>query len=376
MQKKIQSKKAPKKGASQIKQKVKNKKYSPLKNKKTNADSIFNYDIETSNNKEENIKKVNKKIKTKKDSENEDSVFIGAKEIPQINKKQLDKIKKKKQKEISKKKKELLKQEAKEERKREKIRIQSNTKRMKKMRKIKNLVKYLTLIIILAIAIILLLLSPIFNIKDIEIENNNKVSKEEILSLLSIDENTNIFKETNGKIKSKLKINPYIDDAKISRNLPSMIKIQITERQANYMLEVGNSYAYIDNQGYILEISKTILEGKTKILGYSTLVESILPGNRICDDDMDKLNVVTQIIRAVDNNNIANIVTSINIENQEDYLLYLESEKKIVHLGDRTNLDTKMIYVKAIIEKEKGKEGEIFVNRDLNKKDPYFKEKV
>ena len=52
-------------------------------------------------------------------------------------------------------------------------------------------------------------------------------------------------------------------------------------------------------------------------------------------------------------------------------------EKKKVYLGDCSNLSNKMLYVQAIIEQEKGKAGEIFVNGDLNNKfNPYFREEV
>ena len=55
----------------------------------------------------------------------------------------------------------------------------------------------------------------------------------------------------------------------------------------------------------------------------------------------------------------------------------LEEENKKVHLGDSANLSNKMLYVMAIIEAEKGKQGDIFVNGDLNNKfQPYFREKV
>ena len=35
-----------------------------------------------------------------------------------------------------------------------------------------------------------------------------------------------------------------------------------------------------------------------------------------------------------------------------------------------------MLYVKAIVEKEKGNDGEIFVNMNLNEKNPYFRLKT
>ena len=70
-------------------------------------------------------------------------------------------------------------------------------------------------------------------------------------------------------------------------------------------------------------------------------------------------------------------VTSIDITNKNEYSIYLEQEKKTIHLGDSSNLSNKMLYVVAILEQEKDKEGEIFVNGDLNNKfQPYFREKV
>ena len=53
----------------------------------------------------------------------------------------------------------------------------------------------------------------------------------------------------------------------------------------------------------------------------------------------------------------------------------MKKEKKIVHLGDVTNLALKMLYVSDIINKEKD-EGEIFVNTDLENKGSIFRKKV
>ena len=55
----------------------------------------------------------------------------------------------------------------------------------------------------------------------------------------------------------------------------------------------------------------------------------------------------------------------------------MEQEKKIVYLGDGTNLGDKILWVQAILEDNKGIEGEIYVNGDLNNNfKPRFKQKV
>ena len=93
--------------------------------------------------------------------------------------------------------------------------------------------------------------------------------------------------------------------------------------------------------------------------------------------DLSRLEDTIKILNSANENNLEGKVTSIDISDKNEYSIYIESEKKRVHLGDSTNLSNKMLYILAIIEKEKDKEGDIFVNGDLNNKfQPYFREKV
>ena len=234
----------------------------------------------------------------------------------------------------------------------------------------------LILLLVLLGLFVYLMLSPIFNIKNINVEGNSKISTEQIISISGIKKDVNMFKISNRYTKNAIKQNPYIDKVEIKRKIPDTISIVVTERQASFMLEHGSSFAYIDSQGYILEISAETLENKIKINGYKTEEENITPGKRLCEEDLERLNDVLKIISAAENVGIENLITSINVENKYEYSLYLDSEQKTVYIGDSTNLDTKMLYVKVILEKEKENAGEIFVNMDLNQKNPFFREKV
>ena len=64
-----------------------------------------------------------------------------------------------------------------------------------------------------------------------------------------------------------------------------------------------------------------------------------------------------KIINASKEYNLETKITSIDISNKNEYSLYLEEEKKKVYLGDNSNLSNKILYVNAIMEEEKGKEG-------------------
>ena len=138
-----------------------------------------------------------------------------------------------------------------------------------------------------------------------------------------------------------------------------------------------NEYAYINNQGYILEISEN--NGELPIIqGIETSEDKITPGNRLDINDLKKLEVVIKIMKIAQENGIDSKITSMDITNKNEYVIYFEGEKKTAYLGDGSNLNTKILYIKEIMEKyEAGKEGTIFVNGDFNNKfKAYFREKV
>ena len=53
------------------------------------------------------------------------------------------------------------------------------------------------------------------------------------------------------------------------------------------------------------------------------------------------------------------------------------SEKKEIYLGDKTNLSSKILYIPTILSENKGKEGTIYLNGNVNDGfQPRFREKV
>lgn len=263
----------------------------------------------------------------------------------------------------------------KEEQKR-KAQTKKERKRKRKIKRIKFFLKLILFVGLVSGTIIFALTSPIFNIKDIKVINNSQVQADTIISLSELKKDENIFKFYRKNVIDKIKENAYIENVKIHRSFPSTVEIEVEERTPKFSVDYMGKYAYINTQGYILEIAETNNE-MTIIQGVTTKEEDIQPGNRLCNEDLSRLEDTIKILNSANENNLEGKVTSIDISDKNEYSIYIESEKKRVHLGDSTNLSNKMLYILAIIEKEKDKEGDIFVNGDLNNKfQPYFREKV
>ena len=228
------------------------------KNKSQKQDNdVFNFDNEIvigvtrlQEPKDEKNKKNNKNTKTKKQSkakkkskeQDDNNLYINNelyedKKTSKEDKKTKDKNKKKNKKKTKK-------------------NVKAKKQESKKTRIIKWIAKWIILICALILAIIFFIMSPLFDIVEVKVENNSKISTDTIISLSQLEIGQNIFKNSKKQIRENIKQNAYIDSVKIKRNLPNVIVISVEERKATFMLEYLNSYAYINNQGYILEISR------------------------------------------------------------------------------------------------------------------------
>lgn len=253
--------------------------------------------------------------------------------------------------------------------------IKEQEKRNKKKRKIVGIIKYGSLAILFVTVILCAMFSPLFNIKTIEVEGNEIISVNEIISLSQIQIDENTFKLNKRKIINQIKENVYIDEVIITRKLPSNIIIKVEERKPAYLLEYAGSYIYLDKQGYMLEINTEKLELPI-LQGAATETSEFVVGNRLCIEDLEKLSSLIKIMELAKLNEISNLITRIDIENKQNIKLIFETKDKIAYLGDATNLIDKIPLVKKILEENEEKAGEIFINMDLNKQNAIFRERV
>ncbi len=248
--------------------------------------------------------------------------------------------------------------------------------KQRKKKRIKKILKWTTILGLLMGGTTFALVSPIFNIQEIQVVGNVLLQPETIISLSGLSKEQNIFRFVSQQIEEKVKENPYVQTAKVSRIFPSTVQIEVIERERDFNIEFMNGYAYINKQGYILEVSDSKLDVPV-IQGITTPEENIVPGNRLQSEDLEKLETVIEMVSLWKTNGIEQNINSIDITNKNEYSLYIEQEKKKIYLGDKSNLNNKILWVEAIMNDNKEVEGEIYVNGELNGNfRPRFKQKV
>lgn len=244
----------------------------------------------------------------------------------------------------------------------------NNIRSLEKARLEKKQKKISKVFLVLAVIgiIILIMMSSLFNVNTINVVGNAKVSSEKIISLSKIEKHSNIFRFNKRQAIDNIKENAYIETVSITRKIPNTVEIEVTERTENFMLQFADSYVYINNQGYMLDISNEKLNLPI-IIGITTDLSNIQAGNRMNREDLEKLQTVIEIYETAKRNGLNELITKIDVSDTKNYTLILETEGKTVYLGDVSDeLNTKFLYLKDILEYEKGNSGEIFLNENLN----------
>lgn len=249
-----------------------------------------------------------------------------------------------------------------------KLKKKVNKKVSKRQKKNRRIAVTIVIIIILITAIGLFLMSSVFNITKITVKNNNRITEEQIVQASTLQINENRFKKSKNKIVKNIKTIPYIESVKVSKRINGEVVLDITEREPTYMLKQEEKFAYINNQGYILEIAEIPLE-LPQITGYiSTEIE---PGKRLETKDLKKLDTVIKIMETAKAHDIAKLITNIDITEDKNFILSMPSQLKTIELGDDKDINIKILKIVEVLKKTEGQEGIIFMKNRV-----YFQEKV
>lgn len=240
---------------------------------------------------------------------------------------------------------------------------QEEQKKNGKQKKKNFLGKVFAIIILIVATLIVTFITPIFNITKIEVTGNKNITEQTVVSLSRLKKGENIFKNLKSNIIKNIKENTYIEDVQVKRVLPGTIKINISERDIAYQIKVLESYAYIDKQGYILEIAKEEKDVPF-IEGYDTKDDDILKSKRLDEKDLLKLNSIQKIINSAKAIQIEEKIDKINIKDNKEYIVYIGNKE--IYLGDDLNLNNKMGYIQMILNDVGESAGIIFVNGDFN----------
>jgi cell division septal protein FtsQ len=95
-----------------------------------------------------------------------------------------------------------------------------------------------------------LLGDPFFRVKKVEVEGYRKISREALLSLITVEGMPNLFRVRLREVAKRVESHPWIDQVQVRKIFPDKLLIQVEERKPIAILQLEDLY-YIDQKGVI-----------------------------------------------------------------------------------------------------------------------------
>ena len=214
--------------------------------------------------------------------------------------------------------------------------------------------KKLLFLVVLVVSVFAVLLSPVFNIKQINVTEMKKYSKEEICSMIGVGVGENLFAYNSHNAKKILSADTYVEDVKITKSFPNTINIEINERKVRGYVPYMDSYLYIDEYGRVLEIKGSFTEPLPVVTGLN--FNSFQLGEKIEADNKDAFDVVVVIAQVMTKYAMLDTVVKLDVSDTQRITAFVN--KIEINLGDISNCDEKIRtmaeVVKQIPEKDRG----------------------
>jgi len=247
--------------------------------------------------------------------------------------------------------------------------------------------KFLLSAALVTAAFILLALSPLFNIRSIQVNGNRHYKAEEIIDISGVITGANGFKTIGssvpdlfrlryGKAEEALVKNcPYIKNATVRYVIPSNIVINIVEREPFMVVPYLGTNLVTDEEGVVLDTAENADKSGLPCVKGLTFGQFNL-GQALKTDDPEVLRTSIRVISAIRDSdgengfNFLRLVKYIDASNTNGIFLFVDS-RLTVNLGDMQDLNYKISFLKQIYAKNLKKSDRGYLDF-TNRKSPSF----
>jgi cell division septal protein FtsQ len=222
------------------------------------------------------------------------------------------------------------------------------------------------LLIIFSSIIWLLFFTTIFNLKMVEIEGANRISKNDIESLVWQETSNKVFKIwkwsfgseeklfffNKEELSKKINENFYLDSVVINKKIPSTLIINIVEKQYSMVWQEGDGgFYFIDNNGLII---KDALPEEIKANNYPVIINkgSARLQDKKIDIDQNTLDSINIIFKNLKTGELHFIIDNFILDDDVGTIKMKIKEGPIVYFSAKNDIN-KQINKFIVVMKEK-----------------------
>ena len=206
------------------------------------------------------------------------------------------------------------------------------------------------------------LVSPLFQIRQIDIVGNGATNTEDILNQAQIIQGQNMLAFSASNVRTRINLLPHVKEVEVLREFPDRVIISITERipVANIRVAHSGTYLLIDDAGMVLAARPQPTEGLPVAIGIDFANFAI--GEYLDVESNIIFRDIIQLSRVFVRHNFSPDV--VDMSNPLD--IVLQTCNINILFGEMTDLDRKMWYAAAIIDQFETDDRGFIDIRDIN----------
>ena len=197
--------------------------------------------------------------------------------------------------------------------------------------------------------------SPMLTVQDVNVQGNVVLSNDVVRELSGLD-GESLIRPDFGAAEERLLAQPIVKEAHVGRDWPNGASIEIVERSAWGVWQVGNDRFVIDNEGVVLNLPAP--QGAPLILQTDT---SLTPGEgqRV---DIGAVRVASRLVETAQQT-LGRPVVGLEFTQARGLTAVLEGDLRVT-FGDAQGYDFKIASLFAILQRA-DEEGRALVSVDL-----------
>lgn len=217
----------------------------------------------------------------------------------------------------------------------------------KKRKKIK---KGPLIVLFLIAAIVAFAFSPFFQVEEVEIEGNERVTDEIILDDLDMHNGMNLIRYCVTHYNKEFELDPLVLSADVYIKWPRHVTVMVEEKKVMGYIPYMGMYLCIDTTGSVLDSIHEIAEGTPLLKGIT--VKSFGLGEPVDTEDTERFTIMLDCLKVLEKYDLLTKTDEISVARSDDIHLTLKEEQLDVSLGTADDLDRKISAVVVILEDE------------------------
>lgn len=210
--------------------------------------------------------------------------------------------------------------------------------------------KHLKLLLIPAViaAVLILLNSPLFSLKNITVEGNERVTDEEILSDLGLSPGVNLFRYALSHVNSTPRVDSRLTTVDVYMQWPDGVRVVVEESQTIGYVYFQGTYLCIDRKGQVASTTDEPDDDLPVISGLE--VGSFSIGDSLNTKDAEKYNAVVTIGTDLRKYNLSTTVREINVRSLDD--LIMKTDTLTIYCGSMQDIEQKINVIASLLEQQ------------------------